>query len=196
MTQPVQEPTTQRSISGLKWRTNQIERRPAPTSEGCRWCTTAAYMEDLVANGTGLNVANDNWENVVTGTGANQRWLNEFCDDPEGNWTRNFATGTINNNVGVAYAYAASGFVQFDVPDGTIIGAAIDWVSAENFANTGPVADNFPSMTVYSERVPISNGVRLMCYQNSGGTAEILAARLHVRRFEIFEDVWDCEFFS
>lgn len=32
MTQPVQEPTNQRSISGLKWRTNQLERRPAPPS--------------------------------------------------------------------------------------------------------------------------------------------------------------------
>jgi hypothetical protein len=33
VTQPVQEPLTQRSISNLAWRTGQLERRPTPSGE-------------------------------------------------------------------------------------------------------------------------------------------------------------------
>jgi hypothetical protein len=35
MTQPIQEPLTQRSIAYGAWRTNQLERRPSPAAEGC-----------------------------------------------------------------------------------------------------------------------------------------------------------------
>jgi hypothetical protein len=160
--------------------------------------SSSAWLEDLLANGTGLNVANDNWEPVVTGTGANQRWLNEFLSDPAGDWGRNFATGAISNaGGGLAYNYAAWGFVIFTgVSNGDTIGAGIQFTGAEDFYNTTTVVDGVAVCEVSAERTPLTSDARLLCYQASGGVAELLAARLHVRRFEVFEDVYASDSFS
>jgi uncharacterized membrane protein len=194
MTQPIQEPTTPRALSRSTWRENQLERRPPLTTPG--GSTTSAYLADVLANGTGASVANDTWEDVVTGVDlANSRWFDEFNDDPAGQWSTVFNNGAIHNSASLAYNYAAWGYVVFDVADGVLIGALINWVGQEVQQNTTTTVDGVTRVEVYAERTPIpAGGVELRCYQASGGAADILEARLHVRRFELYEDVYEQEF--
>lgn len=192
MTQPIQEPTTPRAVSRLTWGENQLFRRPGPQ---VGIATTSAYFDGFRSNGTGFNVANDSWEQVTTGVDlANSRWFDEFNYDPAGDWSADFDAGAILDNPPFLHLYTAWGFVVFDVPDGTLIGAAIEWDPSEFQANTDTVVDGLQRVEVSAERSMTLGGVKLHCYQASGGAAELLEARLHVRRFEQYEDVYIQEF--
>lgn len=194
MTQPIQEPTTDRALQGFAYARDQIFRRPAPQPGNT---TTSAYLDDLIANGTGLEVASNNWETVTTAVdGANTRWLDEFNYDPDKDWSVEFEDGAIfNDGGGVAYNYSTWAYVVFDgVANGTIIGAAVA-VGGEFHVNTIEVVDGGDEVGVYVERTPLGiAGVRSWCYQNSGAPASITQARLHVRRFELYENVYIQEF--
>lgn len=194
MTRPIYEPSTQRQIRGQGFTGDQLLRRPAPISDA--GATSSAILDTWVANGTGASIADDTWSAVVTGVnGTNDRWFDQSCVDPTGDWGITFANGEISNSAAVAYNYAAWGFVVFDVPDGTLIGCEINWFGAEVQTNTSVAVDGVSRVGCYAERTPIpAGGVRLYCYQASGAPADLLEARLHVRRFEIYEDVYDCQF--
>lgn len=69
MTQPIQEPTTQRSISQGKWGENQLFRRPAPPSGAGIACLRAYRFSDpLPVSGLGTSVELwwTAWENCDT----------------------------------------------------------------------------------------------------------------------------------
>lgn len=195
MTQPIQEPSTDRALQGVAYQRDQLLRRPAPTAAAS---TTSAYADDLLANGTGADVGNDNWELVVTGVdGANDRWLDEFNYDPDNDWSIAFGDGAIHNAAAVAYNYSMWGYLVFDgtIPDGSILGVAVA-VGGEFHINTITVEDAGVELGVYVERTPLGIlGARMWAYQNTGGSGPFLAAaRLHVRRFELYEDVYIQEF--
>lgn len=191
MTQPIQEPTVNRALARSTWNENQLYRRPAPPPPAGG--TTSAYFDDFTWNGTGSQVANATWVDVVTGVGgANTRWFAEACFDPAGDWSIDFATGQISDNSGLAYNYTVWGFVEFAVAAGTVIGAGIDFNNGEVQRNTGTATATDGRIMVSAERVPEGNGISLLCYQASGGADDLIAARLHVRRFELFEGVYTC----
>lgn len=196
MTQPIQEPgSTTRTDAKQVWATNQLYRRPSPRTT---IPTTSAYLTELIWNGTGASIPNDSWTNVVTGVdGANDRWFDEFNFDPVGDWGVVFGNGEIDNSSTEAYNYAAWAYVVFDVGDAVLIGALINWFGQEVQANTTMTADGVTRVEVYAERTPIpAGGVRLQCYQASGGAADVIEARLHIRRFEQYEDVYEQQFAS
>ena len=164
---------------------------PIPMPQG----TSSAYLDTFLFNGTGASVANDTWEDVVTGVdGTNTRWLDQSAVDPAGGWDVVFGDGRIENNDTVGHAFSAWGYVVFDVPDGTLIGAAINFVAGELQQNTTIAVDGLSRVMVYAERFPISTGIELQCYQASGGAADIIDARLHVRKFEAVEDIYTFTF--
>ena len=176
----------------VQYGTSQLFRRPDVTPAAAGG-TTSAYFDDFNWTGTGSQVPNATWSNVVTGdgSGANQRYFGEACYDPDGDWSITFSTGIITNSAGPAYNYTVWGFVDFAVPNGTVIGAGLDF-SGEVQRNTGTATGADGRIMVSAERTPLTNGVKLICYQASGGADDVIAARLHVRRFELFEDVYTC----
>ena len=190
MTRPIYEPSTQRQISSQGYADRQLLRRPSPrTAAG----TTYAYFDNWSVNGTGASIPNNNWSNVVTGVdGANDRWFDQRCYDPNEDWDLEFSDGSINDNSADAYNFSVWGFVRFDVAAGTIIGASI--IGVLGASNTATVVDGNNVAMVYAERTPmVSGGFKLECYQASGGAADLLDAKLTSRRFELF-DGYTCEF--
>ena len=193
MSRPIYEPTLTRTDAVLGFGNDQLFRRPAPTASGI--FTTSAYLDDWTFNGTGASIPDNTWSAVVTGfNGANDRWFDQSCVDPEGEWGINYATGAISNSAALAYNYTAWGYVVFDVPDGTVIGCQLSFTGQEVQVNTGPAVNGVSRIMCSAERTPLTADLRLFCYQNSGGAADLLEARLHARRFEIFEGVYDCQF--
>lgn len=192
MTKPVYEPSLERTDARLGFSANQLFRRPAPEVESSG--TTSAFFDTWLFNGTGASIPDDTWSPVVTGVdGTNDRWFDQACEDPGGNWIPVFTNGRMRNNGSPSHNFSAWGYVIFDVPDGTTIGAQLDWVGGELQVNTGIAVDGMARIEVYSERTPITSaGTSLHCYQASGGAADLLEARLHMRRFETFGGVYEC----
>lgn len=75
MTQPIQEPTTQRSVSRLTWGENQLFRRPAPpTGDNRPWARLAKpfpdgtfYPNQVIANNTDETLEFDETYNLDSG---------------------------------------------------------------------------------------------------------------------------------
>ena len=153
--------------------------------------TTAAYLDDFNFAGTGASVSTGTWQDVATGTGANQRYLNEFFKTDD-DWGRNFAAGRITRTESALYVFIA--YVDLDVIPGTTIGVMISISGGEDYVNTETaVAGNTRVATAIERGGNLSGGAILKCYHNSAGARDLLEARLHVRRYELlsagtFED--------
>lgn len=64
MTQPVQEPSTDRSLSAARWGNNQLFRRPAPTPAAA----SASRRPWIVMEGLGWDMANNTDSPIITDT--------------------------------------------------------------------------------------------------------------------------------
>jgi hypothetical protein len=189
MTAPIQEPLTQRSIAGLQYGTNQLFRRPDVTPAATAGGTTSAYFDDYDWTGTGSQVATNTWVDVITGdgSGANQRFFDEICFDPDGDWAYDFTSGEVWSAPGATYLYSMWGFVEFTGPDGTVIGAGIEIVGGEFQFNTGTKQAGEGRIMVSAERTLASGTrVKLLGLQASGVNRDLIRARLHIRRHELF----------
>lgn len=188
MTQPVNEPTTARSIGYGRWRTNQLERRPAPTPGN----------QTEVAHYFGWNYDTDNtvpdqtWTDVANlGTGGG--FFEEIFYSPT-DIEMGFDCGDGTFTTTVQAEYVFYGWVQFneDVQiDNELRITAVHFGASDRIIQTNrlDIADGSIGELKFPVTAPrlLGSGslfAALQCWQNSGGDLTIRDAEFWVRRFE------------
>ncbi len=186
MTQPVQEPTTDRALQGFAYARDQIFRRPAPQPVGDYSC---AYFDEYGYEGDGSLITTNTWTEVAGGTDPDIRYFTEFFRSGD-EWGHDFDSGLITNNTPAIYL--ATGTVTFGGPISvtTTLELGIQWGAGDRHPFALVQSDNvhFRVTGTAQWAGDIVNGVHLLVWHNEGSDIELDTARLHVERFCLLAD--------
>jgi hypothetical protein len=172
MTQPVQEPTTERDIGGLGWRTAQLARRPSLFSTITVDYALLAIPDGQTISSGSLDVITDYNRSAVAGTALSV----------------NAATGLITiNEEGIydVHTWALMDNVgAWDIVEGPVFQGGQDYQDIGNGLDTHRPNANYPDVqhktTFFVADLPQS--VNLQVFHNRGSSDDLVNGGLTVVR--------------
>ena len=175
MTQPVQEPTNQRSISGLKWRTNQLERRPAPVSSSANlpWVRIARRFAD-----SNQNINHNSYTEIDTTTD----WNIGAGESGEGYFTVSHSDNLINVEVDAVILIHARAYWNSAITNPWILWVNVSMsanIVQADFAGMGGTTDDAGDLEFHT-RVVSGTDISWGVFQKDGAVRAIDAAMLDV----------------